>query len=125
MSRFFDLSSQLLHPLQVVAKEDPFSWTKECEEVFQIVKEVLGDLPTMQAPIWDQIFYVNSLVGEDGIGAMLLKKGKISHYMRPVYCVSRVKTPMEMVYSKVELLLLAITFACQNFRHYFLPKPFF
>ena len=67
LSRFMSLSSQLLYPLQQVAKGDPLEWTNECDLVFQNVKEVLGGLPAMQAPDWDQIFYVNPSVGEDAI----------------------------------------------------------
>ena len=43
MARFTPLSSQLLYPLQQVAKHDPLQWEEQCEEVFQYVKEVLGD----------------------------------------------------------------------------------
>ena len=52
--------------------------------VFQGVKEVLGGLVAMQAPKWDEFFYVNPSVGDDAIGAMLLQKGTCSHYMRPI-----------------------------------------
>lgn len=62
-------------------------WNEECEVLFENVKEILGGLPAMQAPDWNQVFYVNPSVGEDAIGAMLLQKGKGSQYMRPVYCV--------------------------------------
>ena len=72
MARFISLSSQLLYPLQQVAKHDPLQWDEKCEEVFQSVKEVLGAMPAMQAPNWEQVFYVNPSVGEDAIGAMLL-----------------------------------------------------
>ena len=47
MARFIYLSSQLLYPLQQVAKHDPLQWDEQCEEVFQCVKEVLGGLPAM------------------------------------------------------------------------------
>ena len=81
MARFIPLSSQLLYRLQEVAKHDPLQWSKECEMVFSNVKQVLVAMPTMQAPNWKQVFYVNNLVGEDVIGAMLLL----------VYCASSVK----------------------------------
>ena len=75
-----------------MAKHDPLQWDEKCEEVFQSVKEILGAMPTMQAPDWEHVFYVNPFVGEDAIGAMLLQKVKGSQYMRPVYCASRVKS---------------------------------
>ena len=59
--------------------------------MFPNVKEVLGAMRAMQAPDWEQVFYVNPLVGEDAIGEMLLQKGKGNQYMKPMYCASRVK----------------------------------
>ena len=81
MSRFISLSSQLLYPVQQVTKHEPLQWNGECEEVFQHVKEVLGSMPTMQAPNFEEEFYVNPYIGDDAIGAMLLQKGKGSKYM--------------------------------------------
>ena len=53
MARFIPLSSQVLYPLQQVAKNDPLQWDDKCEEVFQCVKEILGGLPAMQALDWE------------------------------------------------------------------------
>ena len=124
MARFIPLASQLVYPLQQVAKHDPLQWDDRCEGVFQKVKEVLGAMPAMQAPDWEQPFYVNPSVGDDAIGAMLLQKGKGSHYMRPVYCASRVKMATERSLSEVELVMVSVVFACRRFRHYLLPRPF-
>lgn len=124
MARFIPLVSQVLYPLQQVAKHDPLVWNEECEVLFQNVKEILGGLPAMQAPDWNQVFYVNPSVGEDAIGAMLLQKEKESQYMRPVYCASRVKFAAERKMSEVELVMVSVVFACRRFRHYLLPRPF-
>ena len=124
MARFIPLSSQILYPLQQGAKNDPLNWDKECEEVFQNVKEIIGAMPAMQAPDWEQVFYVNPSVREDAISAMLLQKGKGSQYMRPVYCASRVKLVAERRLSEVELVMASVVFSCRRFRHYLLPCPF-
>ena len=84
-----------------MAKHDPLEWNDQCEEVLHNVKEVLGAMPTMQAPNWEQVFYVNPSVGEDAIGAMLLQKGKGSQYMKPVYCANQVKTVVERALSEI------------------------
>ena len=107
-----------------MAKHDPLQWDEKCEEVFQSVKEVLGAMPAMQAPDWEQVFYVNPSVGEDVIGAMLVQKGKGSQYMWPVYCASRVKSVAERGLSEIELVMVSVVFACRRFRHYLLPRPF-
>ncbi|MCO5601602.1 hypothetical protein L7F22_055725 [Adiantum nelumboides] len=124
MARFIPLVSQVLYPLQQAAKQDPLVRNEECEAVFQNVKEILGGLPAMQAPVWEQVFYANPSVGEDAIGAMLLQKGKKSKYMRPVYCASRVKFAAERKLSEVELVMVSVVFSCRRFRHYLLPRPF-
>ena len=49
------------------------------------MKEVLEEMPIMQALDWQQVFYVNPSIGEDAIGAMLLQRGKGSLYMHPFY----------------------------------------
>ncbi|MCO5552989.1 hypothetical protein L7F22_006509 [Adiantum nelumboides] len=103
MARFIRLISQVLYTLQQAAKQDPLVWNEECEAVFQNVKEIFGGLPAIQAPDWEQVFYVNPSVGEDAIGAMLLQKGKKNKYMRPVYCASRVKVAAERKLSELEL----------------------
>ncbi|MCO5593218.1 hypothetical protein L7F22_047225 [Adiantum nelumboides] len=78
----------------------------------------------MQAPNWDKEFYVNPSVGEDAIGAMLLQQGTNSHYMKPIYCASRVKLEVERDYTDVELIMVSVVYACRRSRHYLLPKPF-
>ena len=85
---------------------------------------MLGAMPAMQAPDWEKVFYVNPSVGDDAIGAMLLQKGKESQYMRPVYCASRVKTVAERALSEIELVMVSVVFACRQFRHYLLRRPF-
>ena len=88
------------------------------------MKDVLGAMRAMQAPNWEEVFYVNPSVRDDAIGAMLLQKGKGSQYMRPVYCASRVKMVAERTLSEVELVMVSVVFACRRFRHYLLPRPF-
>ncbi|MCO5574237.1 hypothetical protein L7F22_028019 [Adiantum nelumboides] len=116
-SRFIPLSSQLLYPLQQVAKLDPLQWSNECEEAFQGIKEFFGSLSTTQAPNWDKEFYVNPSVGEDVIGAMLLQQGNNSHYMKPIYCASRLKLEAERDYTDVELIMVSVVYVCRRFRH--------
>ena len=88
------------------------------------MKEVLGAMPAMQAPNWEEVFYVNPSVGEDAIWAMLLQWGKGSQYMKLVYCASQVKIIAERVLSKTELVMVSVMFSCQRFHHYLLPRTF-
>ena len=67
---------------------------------------------------------MNPSMGEDAIGAMLLQKGKDSQYMRPIYCASRVKTVAKRALSEIELVMISVVFACRQFCHYLLCRPF-
>ncbi|MCO5576167.1 hypothetical protein L7F22_029975 [Adiantum nelumboides] len=55
---------------------------------------------------------------------MLLQQGTNSHYMKPIYCASKVKLEVERNYTDVELIMVSVVYACRRFRHYLLPKPF-
>ena len=55
------------------------------------MRDVLGAMRAMQAPDWEQVFYVNSSIADGAIGVVLLQKGKGSQYMHPMYCANRVK----------------------------------
>ena len=107
-----------------MAKHVPLEWNNQYKEVFQNVKEVLGAMLAMQALDWEQVFYVNPLVGEDSIGSMLLQKGKGNQYMKPVYCASRVKSMAERALLEIEPVMVSVIFACRRFCHYLLPRPF-
>ena len=124
IARFIPLLSQLLYLLQQVAKNDPFQWNDQCEEVFESVKEVPGALPAMEALDWDKVFYVNPSMGEDATKAVLLQNGIENQYMKPVYCASRVKMVVERALSKIELIMVSVMFACRRFCHYLLQQPF-
>ena len=67
---------------------------------------------------------MNPSVRDDAIGAMLLQKGKGSQYIHPVYCASRVKMVAARTLSEIELVMVSVVFACQQFCHYLLPRPF-
>ena len=84
MSRFIPLSSQLLYPLQQATKHEPLRWNDQCEEVFQSVKEVLGAMPAMKAPNWEEVFYVNPSVGRRCHWGNAITKGE----GQPVYCAN-------------------------------------
>ena len=88
------------------------------------MKDILGATRAMQAPDWEQVFYVNPSIGDDAIGAMLLQKGKGSQYMHPVYCASRMKMVTERMLLEIELVMVSVVFACRQFCHYLLPCPF-
>ena len=78
LSRFIDLLSQLILPLQQLTNQNTFSWDEASEQCFKEVKEVLSSLPTIAPPNWEQVFFVNLSIGEDTLGALLMQKDEKS-----------------------------------------------
>ncbi|MCO5611128.1 hypothetical protein L7F22_065378 [Adiantum nelumboides] len=109
------------------AKElvSPFkSWSEENEQQFNEIKELLSSLPTIAPPRWEETFYVNPSVGSDSIGAVLMQKDGETSFMRPIYFVSRVMTPLEKDYTMIEKMVMALMFAVERFRSYLLRNKF-
>ncbi|MCO5605094.1 hypothetical protein L7F22_059273 [Adiantum nelumboides] len=74
--------------------------------------------------VWEETFYVNPSVGSDSNGAVLMQKNGETSFMRPIYFVSRVMTPLEKDYTVIEQMVMALMFAVGRFRSYLLPKKF-
>ncbi|MCO5574473.1 hypothetical protein L7F22_028258 [Adiantum nelumboides] len=91
---------------------------------FNEIKELLSSLPTIAPPRWEETFYMNPSVGSDSIGAVLMQKDGETSFMRPIYFVSRVMTPLEKDYTVIEQMVMALMFAVGRFRSYLLPKKF-
>ncbi|MCO5603591.1 hypothetical protein L7F22_057742 [Adiantum nelumboides] len=124
LSRFIHLLSQVVLPLQQLTHSNTFSWSEENEQQFNEIKELLSSLPTIAPPRWEETFYVNPSMGSDSIGAVLMQKDGESSFMRPIYFVSRVMTPLEKDYTVIEQMVMALMFAVGRFRSYLLPNKF-
>ncbi|MCO5559388.1 hypothetical protein L7F22_012987 [Adiantum nelumboides] len=124
LSRFIHLLSQVVLPLQQLTHSNTFNWSEENEQLFNEIKEVLRSLPTIAPPRWEETFYVNSSVGSDSIGTVLMQKDGETSFMRPIYFVSRVMTPLEKDYTVIEQMVMALMLAVGRFRSYLLPKKF-
>ncbi|MCO5604218.1 hypothetical protein L7F22_058381 [Adiantum nelumboides] len=124
LSRFIHLLSQVVLPLQQLTHNNTFNWSEENEQQFNEIKELLSSLPTIAPPRWKETFYVNRSVGSDSIGAVLMQKDGETSFMRPIYFVSIVMTPLEKDYTVIEQMVMALMFAVGRFRSYLLPKKF-
>lgn len=74
MSHFIYLTSQLLQPLQNLTQQKKLNCSKELEEYFCSIKQVLSSLPTLMPPCFEQPFFVNPSVGIETLEASLLQK---------------------------------------------------
>ena len=122
LSRFIDLLSQLILPLQQLTNQNTFSWDGASERCFKEVKEVLSSLPSIAPSKWEQLFFGN--VGEDTLGSLLMQKDEKLSFMQPIYFASKIMTGAKKGYNNSKRLVLALMFTVTKFWSYLLPRKF-
>ncbi|XP_021833842.1 uncharacterized protein LOC110773621 [Prunus avium] len=100
-------------------KGRPYEWSKECQEAYQQVQQIITKLPTMRAPIPGLPLKIYLAATNAAVGALLAQDNHGGEES-PIYYVSRQLRGAETRYPKTELLCLALVYAAQRLRHYFL-----
>ncbi|XP_008223469.1 PREDICTED: uncharacterized protein LOC103323260 [Prunus mume] len=103
----------------LLKKGKPYKWSKECQEAFQQVQQIITKLPTMRAPIPWLPLKLYLVATNTAVGALLAQDDHGGEES-PIYYVSRQLREAEMRYPKTELLCLSLVYAAQRLRHYFL-----
>lgn len=122
--RFIPNLSSLLHPLnQLLKRESPWRWSKECEQAFKTAK---SKLITPNVLVHYDSSLPLRLAGDAsayGVGAV------ISHVMkdgteRPIAFASRTLLPSERNYSQIEKEALSLIFGVVKFHTYLYGRRF-
>ncbi|XP_071707177.1 uncharacterized protein [Rutidosis leptorrhynchoides] len=116
LTRFLSKAAERQLPffktLKGCLKQKRFVWTSEAETVFQEMKKFLKTLPTLTAPIDDEILYLYISVANEAFGSVLIaERDKIQKH---VYFVSKALTgrhpvhvltnmPVKQVLTKLEI----------------------
>nr|XP_027102846.1 uncharacterized protein LOC113724106 [Coffea arabica] len=118
LNRFLSqLASKALPFFKVLKKADSFSWTEECQQVFEKLKEYLHHLPTLTSPQpRDKLFlYLFAVV--EAVSTVLVRE-KVVQVL--IYYVSRILRGPETRYTQAEKLVLALIHAARRLKPYFL-----
>jgi hypothetical protein len=122
--RFIKNFSGIAHPLYNLTKQDePFSWTEDCENAYEYLKNCLTTQPIVIYPDFDKPFLLHTDASNYAIGAVLAQKDDNGHE-RVIAYASRVLTPAETHYTVTEKECLAIIWATKHF-HTFLQGSSF
>ncbi|XP_071718686.1 uncharacterized protein [Rutidosis leptorrhynchoides] len=98
-----------------------FKWTEEAEVVFQEMKKLLKELPTMTAPIAGETLILYLAASKEAISSVLIaNRGQVQ---KPVYFVSKVLTGSELNYPAIEKLVYALVHTARRLRRYFQAHP--
>ncbi|XP_027158648.1 uncharacterized protein LOC113760293 [Coffea eugenioides] len=118
LNRFLSQSASKSLPFfKVLKKADNFSWTEECQQAFEQLKDYFHHLPTLTSPRpGDRLFlYLSAAV--EAFSAVLIREEGVQV---PVYYVSRVLRGRETRYIQAKKLVLALIHAARRLKSYFL-----
>jgi ribonuclease HI len=91
----------------------------ECQEAFEKVQDIMTKLPTVCAPILGKPLRLYLASNSQAIGALIAQEND-NGVEQPIYYVSRTLKDAESRYSGAERSCLALIYASQRLRHYFL-----
>ncbi|XP_077344305.1 uncharacterized protein LOC143988526 [Lithobates pipiens] len=118
--------SSLAKPLTDLTKKKlpkVVSWTPECEQAFQALKEALARAPVLQAPDFTRRFLVQTDASAYGLGAVLSQVDDAGEE-HPILYLSRKLLPREVAYATIEKECLAIVWALQKLQTYLYGRHF-
>lgn len=110
--KFIQGFSKLAAPLTNLTKQVGTleTWTDECAQSFQGLKDALCQAPTLLHPDWDKPFEVIADASIIGLGAVLMQDG------HPLAYLSKKLTPAEVNYTTTDQELLAVITALSEWR---------
>ncbi|PWA92258.1 reverse transcriptase domain-containing protein [Artemisia annua] len=111
--RFIEGFSKISKPLTALTHKDKkYEWGDEAEKAFQILKQKLCSAPILALPDGIEDFEVYCDASYQGLGAVLMQRGKVMAY------ASRQLKTHEEKYTTHDLELGAVVFALKLWRHY-------
>ena len=118
--RFIPGLASLTSPFSHLLKKNvPFVWSQECQKVFETLKQIMSKLPTVCAPVMGNPLKLYLASNNQAIGVLIAQDDE-QRQEQPVYYVSRALKETETRYSRAERVCLALVYAAQRLRHYFL-----
>jgi hypothetical protein len=103
----------------LMKKGVPFVWSTACQQAFEKIQAIMTKLPTICAPVIGRPLHLYLSSNGEAIGALIVQEDE-SGTEKPVYYVNRALRDAETRYSGAEKACLALVYASQRLRHYFL-----
>nr|GEV43097.1 reverse transcriptase domain-containing protein [Tanacetum cinerariifolium]GEV47656.1 reverse transcriptase domain-containing protein [Tanacetum cinerariifolium] len=106
--------SQVVRPLtQLLVKDAPFIFSKECVHAFKKLKHELTQAPVMIKPDWSLPFEIICDARDYAVGTMLGQR--INNHFQPIQYASKTMNAKQENYTTTEKELLAVVFAFDKF----------
>ena len=108
--------SKIAKPLcRLLEKDTKFYFDESCQKAFEEIKFRLVEAPIMAKPDWNREFEIMCDASDFAMGAVLGQKDE-----KAIYYARKIFNEAQENYSTTEKEILAIVFACENFRPYIL-----
>ena len=101
-------------------KDVPFSFNDDCIESFTILKYALISAPIIQPPDWNLPFEIMCDVSDYAVGAVFGQR--VDRKLNVIYFASKTLDGAQRNYATTEKEFLAVIFACDKFRPYFIDS---
>lgn len=85
--KFIQHYGLLARPMtKLLKKGNPFQWTPQTEQSFQLLKQRLVEAPVLALPNFEQPFVLETDASDCGIGAVLIQSGHPIAYLNKHLC---------------------------------------
>ncbi|KAG8187159.1 hypothetical protein JTE90_020036 [Oedothorax gibbosus] len=99
---FSSIAAPLTDSLKGKARKGPITWTKECEEAFDKLKNCLCNYPVLYSPDYQKPFIVETDASDQGMGVVLSQLADNETEKHPIIYLSKKFTSVEKRYSVSE-----------------------
>ncbi|GJY40116.1 reverse transcriptase domain-containing protein [Tanacetum coccineum] len=121
LAKYAEKSLSFFKTLKKCAKKSDFHWTKEAEAAFKQMKQLIAELPTLTAPEEKEELIVYLAAAKEAVSAVLMTEREAKQM--PIYFVSRTLRGLEVNYTSMEKLVLALVHASKHLKSYFQAHP--
>jgi hypothetical protein len=108
---------------KLLCKTKGFTWTAECQEVWEAIQQRFLDAPILIAPKWDKEFHIHTNASNLAIKAMLAQN-PTRKCDQPIAYAYRLLNNVKKNYTTIEKEALAMVYDLHKFRHYVLRNIF-
>ncbi|GJY96494.1 reverse transcriptase domain-containing protein [Tanacetum coccineum] len=117
LSKSAEKSLSFFKTLKKCTKKSDFQWTTEAEVAFKQMKRLIAGLPTLTAPKEKEELIMYLAAAQEDVSAVLMTEKEAKQV--PVYFVSRALQGLEINYTSMEKLVLALVHANKRLKRYF------
>ena len=108
---------------ELLKKDTPFIWSKDCEESFQLLKRNLISSPILAFPDYNLPFELHTDASGQALGYILMQRYP-DNTTRVIAYGGRTLTKAEKNYTVTELELLALVDGCMKYAIYLIGREF-